>query len=506
MTKNSTHKVIQVFDEKIDYPYHITKQYKKILSSLKQGETFDAIRFQDNYVKKFTKADDIRGIRNITSNCFRIGKKIGVLELVNDDRIPLPFREFLQLESVDYWQSQLRKSKTKNVKDRYFERSGTQDQYGRRLWSFNNWLYGKTFSFNRTRQIDDDTFKRISEKITLTGVEQFLELLQQPNSVDSDFIKIIKKYLHNEIHSKKSATTMGCEYSAIKSYFEKNDIPLVFKFDPKARYKTNSDQEDVELSLEDFMKILTVGQPSLTEKAVFLCKFHRGLDTITLVDRFNFEAWEQLVKYFGTQIHQQWDLSLCPVPIKLVRIKTDVKHTGFLDRDAVIAIQDYLDYRFKKTDKTLENDQPMFLNQHGRTISSQWIAQKFKKLARRAGVLHLIDSDSNKYNMVSHELRDLLKSTLIDSGTRMDIADHVIGHKAKDSYEKQTTLYPESLRSEYMKASTRINIFSNISHYMKGTEDVESLRQQLTELKTNQSKLAVELQRLEEIRRIEESD
>jgi len=41
-----------------------------------------------------------------------------------------------------------------------------------------------------------------------------------------------------------------------------------------------------------------------------------------------------------------------------------------------------------------------------------------------------------KYQKESHELRDLLKSTLIDCGTRIDVADHVIGHKPKDSYEK----------------------------------------------------------------------
>jgi len=119
-----------------------------------------------------------------------------------------------------------------------------------------------------------------------------------------------------------------------------------------------------------------------------------------------------------------------------------------------------------------------------------------KKLARRAGILHLIDSDSNKYNMVSHELRDLLKSTLIDSGTRMDIADHVIGHMAKDSYEKQAILYPESLRSEYMKASKRINLFSNMSHYMKGYENTDALRTQVLKLKQNPEKLELELQRI----------
>ena len=79
------------------------------------------------------------------------------------------------------------------------------------------------------------------------------------------------------------------------------------------------------------MQLLTVGNPKLVKKSAFLCKFHRGLDTSTLIDRFNFEAWQQLTEYFGTQDYAKWDLGLCPAPITLIRIKTTVSHTGFLE-------------------------------------------------------------------------------------------------------------------------------------------------------------------------------
>jgi len=46
-------------------------------------------------------------------------------------------------------------------------------------------------------------------------------------------------------------------------------------------------------------------------------------------------------------------------------------------------------------------------------------------------------------------------------------AEHAIGHKPRNSYEKQAIIYPEKLRAEYMKASQTINIFSNISNYIK---------------------------------------
>ena len=74
------------------------------------------------------------------------------------------------------------------------------------------------------------------------------------------------------------------------------------------------------------------------------------------------------------------------------------------------------------------------------------------------------------------EMRDLLKSTLIDSDVRYDLADHFIGHKPKDSYEKQDILYPETLRSEYSKASKRLNVFTNFTSFVKGFENTKELQ------------------------------
>ncbi len=398
---------------------------------------------------------------------------------------PLNFNEFTQLESVSYFLSQLRRSRLKNMPVDKNNFSGTQRRYCYNLLAFNNWLIGKKFEINQTRWIDQDTYKKTKTMITFTGIEHLLELCKESQNSDSDYIKIVKRFLLDDIHKNKASITMDGYYFAITSYFEKNECPLIFKFSGKYAYVNKKDeQEPQSLSLEDFMKILTVGKPSLLQKAAFICKFQRGLDSSTLTDRFNFEAWPQIVKHFGTEQYMMWDLDKCPVPIKLVRIKTGFLHTGFLDRDAIESIQDYLDHRYKKTGKVMTADEPLFLNTKKTPISSQWVRSTFFELAKRAGVQKKIGDDQYiKYEKDSHELRDLLKSTLLASGTRYDVADHVIGHKPKDSYEKQATLYPENLRLEYMKGSRKLNIFSSISHYMKGEEQTEVLRKQIDLLK-----------------------
>ena len=61
-------------------------------------------------------------------------------------------------------------------------------------------------------------------------------------------------------------------------------------------------------------------------------------------------------------------------------------------------------------------------------------------------------------------------------------ADHVLGHAPRDSYEKQFTLYPEELRAEYAKASSRINIFSKVESVLNTAKDPASQDARIREL------------------------
>ena len=142
----------------------------------------------------------------------------------------------------------------------------------------------------------------------------------------------------------------------------------------------------------------------------------------------------------------------------------------------------------------------MFLNKVQKPINTQWIHDKFFKLANRAGLMKIVNSFGNQYSFGSHEVRDLLKSTLIDCGTRIDVADHVIGHMPKDSYEKQSILYPESMREQCMKASRRINIFSNMKSNMQSSVDSQALKAEVETLK----EIVNRLQQKDQIRNVVE--
>ena len=215
------------------------------------------------------------------------------------------------------------------------------------------------------------------------------------------------------------------------------------------------------------------------ERAVFMCKFHRGLDTSTLTDRFNYTVQEQMRSHFGQENHASWDLSLCPVPVRLTRVKTGFAHVGFLESDAVRAVQKYMDVAAKRGQDMAG---PLFLTSRGAPVNSAWVKTHFARLAERSGVQKAggVNATGRRINRVrSHELRDLLKSTLIESGCRTDVADHVIGHSPGDSYEKQAILYPRTMGTEYAKAATRLNIFTRLAASVSGNDGNAELQKRL---------------------------
>ena len=487
--------VIEEFDSQKDYGFPIREQYAKCLSVLKKGQKINLKEFIKQHFNEFTrKPRSYDTNREVIYHSFGVAKKIGVVEKINSNKDNMPFKEFCKLNSVQYYIEQLRGSRYKNMDPKRM--AGTASMYSGRLWNFNSWITGREIEITLEIQTGENTYQKKRKSITISNVQHILELYQHSYKEKLNFIRIIKEYFLDPIHEGKRASTLKIDYCAIRAYFDRNDSPLDFKVNLSAKYQTVNDElEQAGLSLDEFMMLLNEGKPSLTQKAVFLCKFHRGLDTSTFVDRFNFQAWQQLVEYFGTSKYKEWDLSKCPVPIRLTRMKTDYPHTGFLDKDAIFAIQKYLDYRNKKTGNPIEIGHPLFLNSRNEPITNNWIENSLKRLAENSGLKKEISGYmQTRYRISSHEVRDLLKSTLIDSGTRYDLADHFIGHKPKDSYEKQTILYTDTMREEYAKASNRINVFSNFSNFVKGHDNSEILKKQITKLE-EQQKVHIETQK-----------
>jgi len=455
-----------------------TNQCKKVLGSLKIGETFEARQFVKDTMPKFCNTVNPRNIANIGYRYLREGKKIGVLSENPKEEKSISFEDFIKIESVAYWISQLSTTKFKNIKCNTILH-GTQATHGYHLWAFNEWLHSKSFNCRNIKQLENNTFTMNEEDVSFDTVQNMLELYKMPNSNRADFIKIIKTYLLDPINSKHKAGYITSKHASILSYFRENDYPLEFKFNSKNKFDTTNSQDEIVFTLDDFVSLITLGGATITEKAVMLCKLHRGLDASTLSEKFNFYAWEQMVSHFGTEEYQKWDIEeKCPVPIVLTRLKSKFTHTGFLEYDAVKAIQAYLEYREATVGRKMSSGEPLFLNKFGKTINPHWITDKFTKLAIKSGLVNSLEKNGLRGNLGSHECRDLLKTIFLECGIAEKASEHFIGHKS-DSYSKQHTVYAEGLAENYRKIASTLNVFSNMSSHRKSKTEHSKMFEEL---------------------------
>ena len=362
-------------------------------------------------------------------------------------------------ESVRFWITQLNSPKTKNIT----LKKGTRRTYADALGAFSEWLQGRRFPARR----DSGLGGRMAGSRAFQDVEDLLGFCMDSDDGVHAAKRVVREHLADLAASKHSLSTAMVRCAAVKSYFATHDVPVDVRVN-KRLHAVRDVRDLPEMSLFDLYKMMTVGSMGAMLKAVMMIKFQAGLDASTFADRFNFEAYPQIVKHFGIEDYEAWDLGRCPVPIRLVRVKTGMEYTTFIDRDAVSHLQDYLRWREFGEGRKHDPSEPLFVTRRGTPVSPNWISSKFSKAAINAGIQKEVSY--RVYKIHSHEVRDLLKSTLLVSGCAQHAADHVLGHAPRDSYEKQAILYPEALRSEYAKASGRLNIFTNIERHLKGAD------------------------------------
>ena len=435
----------------------------------------------------------------------RAAEKAGIVEAVDASQ-SITLGEFVRLESVEYW------LKTLSGTDFHHGPAdggltGTRRAYASRLYKFHGWLAGRTVTITTWRRTDEGRFEKVQREAELRGIEDLLDLYLEPESSARDLNRVAREFL-SEVRDDRSLSVASVRSAetALKSYFETHEVSYSVKFrmrrarggPPAAQGGGSDDWADNSLTLYDFATILTAGQPSFLEKSVFLSMFHRGLDRATMADRFNYTAFDQVSEHMGTDDPRNWSLDRCPVPVVLSRVKTAYRHTGFLERDAVQAMRDWLYDRERRTCGALRrgDGSPLYIAQHGGPIRDSWVHRSFAKLSVRAGLVRRSASGRESPSRHSHQLRKLIKSTLIDSGCRIDVADHVIGHAPRDAYEVQASLYPESLRREYAKGAARINVFTRMASVIEGRDGSEDLRAQVADMSQRIDRMAGDHERL----------
>lgn len=106
------------------------------------------------------------------------GISCGILSK-NDEHLP---NNLIKLQSVNYWQSQLRSSKYKNFQNSTITRNSTKGMYLYLLNEFNTWLIKNEFKIKMMMPLSDTTFEKTERLIIFSSVEEMLKLLEDSPS------------------------------------------------------------------------------------------------------------------------------------------------------------------------------------------------------------------------------------------------------------------------------------------------------------------------------------
>ena len=452
--------------------------YYGILGGLKAGETVTTAGLYDRLDGRVSKSTSHESARGLVRAAVRHAASSGML-LDISEAPPRPYKEFQAMPSVARWLAMLN---TSNVVHGDDGTGGTRRIYGYALYRFSNWLEGKKWTLTVREDAGGGSYREVRVDVVIRDMDHLLELAIERGGIDRDLSLLVRQFFADKNAEKSIGTgTLTVVQNAIRSFFTCHELQYGLRLPRSMLRGSERDDgwEDRTLRLSEFYRMLSVGRPTIRDKAVLLSKFHRGLDLMTLADRFNYTAFDQMAAHMGTDDAAVWDLDKCPVPIVLVRVKTNYRHVGFLERDAMQANIDWIAERQRLTGAALRrgDNQPLYIMQNGRPVTTGWVGARFRCIARRVGLCAERGAGGVQASTRhSHQLRHLLKSTLIDAGCRIDVADHVIGHAPKDAYEKQAVLYPESLRREYAKAAAKINIFSNFEASIDSGDDIHKLR------------------------------
>ena len=164
-----------------EFDIQIPSKLKDVFSSIPIGkEISTSLLFSDNksLLTKLCGDDPAKQsvIKQSISRIIKQAYETNILQKVDNDKsIPDWFEK---MDTVSYWQSQLRGSKQKRIKEN--DRNTTKRQYLYQLWVFNRWLSKKIFVINSLQINEDSSFRQKKENKKFNNVEELLDILEGP--------------------------------------------------------------------------------------------------------------------------------------------------------------------------------------------------------------------------------------------------------------------------------------------------------------------------------------
>ncbi len=276
-------------------------------------------------------------------------------------------------------------------------------------------------------------------------------------------------------------------YRSVRGFYAHNLLEL-------PRHAPNLPDEngdgEVEVSTEptadEFLKlvrrVLDSGKLSVRDRSIVLTKVQGLFDNKVLCQVFNYVAFPQLAKHFGTEDFRLWDEAKVPVRLDVVRTKTGYQHYTFLDRDAIAALKEWLAVREAmlgkikvypaRDPKNHPRSDPVYVTKNegeARPLRNTYVSTLFNRFGRRAGVNLPAPRDglppekggTRHYPFHAHEVRDTGITIARSLGVDREVVEFFAGHNIdRMGYDKSPKNDPAHFREQYAKLAPHLNVVS----------------------------------------------
>jgi site-specific recombinase XerD len=256
---------------------------------------------------------------------------------------------------------------------------------------------------------------------------------------------------------------------AVRSFYGIYDINVKLKGRQRLP-KPKIANKRMMLSTAD-VKLLVDHARSLRDRAIILVMFQGGMDVSTLCSIKYAEVARGLVN------------NEHPLKLELYREKTSVSYYTFLGKDAIEAVQAYVN-DWKQKVVVFDNGMSLFLKQATKAkscegLDTNLVQNMLKKVALSSG---LIDDNNNgsSFNPISpHSLRESFGSIMTNNGVPDSIVDFWLGHAVGEMADAYKRGRFEELKQMYLDKEKFISIAAPSADFIKIQEmksNVEALK------------------------------
>jgi len=322
-----------------------------------------------------------------------------------------------------------------------------------------------------------------------------------------EHLRQLKEWVEGPALDGDTRATRSKYYTDVRGFYAHHLVPL-----PRSKLRAKKEETKVtmETTASDFLKMVQrvlATQVRVRDRSIILSMLQGGMDASTLAKSFNFLAYPQFVRHFRSEDWTQWDEGAVPVKVDLVRPKTDYQFFTFVDRDAVVALKEWLNVRRslhgsirikrQASPHVLATSDPIYVSDFGTPLRSHYVTNLFEFYGVRSGV-NVVPEERvprykgawRRYPFRSHECRD----TLVTLGRRARVdsagVNFFVGHGIDVyGYDKSPWDDPDFFREEYGRLAPYLNVISQKETMMKEkverglTDRIKNLEEENKEIK-----------------------